>query len=65
MDNRKIYRKRLLEKVEEKEARHKTLVDHPIEINSQDGVTILTTNEERRKLMDEIAKRMEDDEWNG
>ena len=63
MNNRKVYRKRLLEKVEDKEARHKTLVDKPIEIRSVDGTLMILTDDEKRKLAYEIQKRIEDDKW--
>ena len=60
MNNRKVYRKRLIEKVEDKEARHKTLVDKPVEIRSVDGILMILTDDEKRKLAYEIQKRMED-----
>jgi hypothetical protein len=59
MNHRKVYRKRLLEKVEEKEARHKTMVDKPIEISCVDGVMILLTDDEKMKIQREITERME------
>lgn len=60
MNNRKMYRKRLLEKVEEKQARHKTLVDKPIKISSLDGVLVILTDDEKRKIMNEMRRRWEE-----